>query len=284
MSKSVERYIALHNSAKQQNHDNFMKELKDTFGNLPDKDKIDEIALYLQICVKQSRPLYIHGYLLSSALHKYLLEKQPEKINILDIGTARGFSAIVMSNILKNNNIDGKIYTIDILGHHEKRKWNSIDCPNDQKISRNEILERWSYLRDNYIEFIKGNFRLNMFYHLIWKDGEKNKCAKNAIGTNQNFTLMCRLYKGFTFHPLTIKERIVNTFDYETYNLWRQNILESMDDMRVLIYVARKVLTQFNFPILYSSVSCPSSKRFCESSGLFVHRGVAFMMPLKFEY
>ena len=157
MSKSVERYIALHNSAKQQNHDNFMKELKDTFGNLPDKDKIDEIALYLQICVKQSRPLYIHGYLLSSALHKYLLEKQPEKINILDIGTARGFSAIVMSNILKNNNIDGKIYTIDILGHYEKRKWNSIDCPNDQKISRNEILERWSYLRDNYIEFIKGN-------------------------------------------------------------------------------------------------------------------------------
>ena len=138
--------------------------------------------------------------------------------------------------------------------------------------------------KDFCFEFIKGNFRLNMFYHLIWKDGEKNKCAKNAIGTNQNFTLMCRLYKGFTFHPLTIKERIINTFDYETYNLWRQNILESMDDMRVLIYVARKVLTQFNFPILYSSVSCPSSKRFCESSGLFVHRGVAFMMPLKFEY
>ena len=157
-NKNKEDYLKLSEFAKKYDHSIFFKEIKDFFNWIYDKNDMDYIALYLQICVKESLPLYLHGYVVSSALYQYIQNnKNLNNITILETGTARGFADIVMSKVLKQNNIVGKIHTIDCLGHTDKIKWNCIDAPNDMEISRYDILERWSELRDNYINFITGN-------------------------------------------------------------------------------------------------------------------------------
>lgn len=156
--KNKEDYLKLSEYAKKYDHSKFLNEVNDFFGYMYDKDDMDNIGLYLQICVKKSRPLYLHGYVISSALQQYILNnKDITYLNILETGTARGFSSIVMANILKNNNIRGKINTIDWIGHQDEVKWNCIDAPENKKISRHRILDKWSDLRDNYINFITGD-------------------------------------------------------------------------------------------------------------------------------
>lgn len=156
--KNKEDYLKLSEFAKKYDHSNFFSEIKDFFSWIYDKNDMDNIALYLQISVKESRPLYLHGYVISSALHQYIKKnKDLNNITILETGTARGFADIVMATILKQNNINGKIHTIDCLGHTNKIKWNCIDALNDTEISRYDILNRWSDLRDNYINFITGD-------------------------------------------------------------------------------------------------------------------------------
>lgn len=79
---------------------------------------MDNLGLKLQITIKQSLPLYLHGYLLSSALDKYLRNNK-NPITILETGTARGFSAIVMSQMLEKYQREGTIHTLDLIEHYE---------------------------------------------------------------------------------------------------------------------------------------------------------------------
>ena len=156
--KNKEDYLKLYEFAKNYDHTKFLKETYNFFGWLFNKDDLDYIAKYLQICIKGSRPLYLHGYIVSSALYKYIHDsKNIEYITILETGTARGFADIVMGEVLRKYNIKGKIHTIDHLNHEKNLNWNCIDAPNGGKISRHKILERWSYIRDNYINFINGD-------------------------------------------------------------------------------------------------------------------------------
>ena len=151
-----EDYLKLHEFAKNYDHSYFLKEMQDYFGWVYDKEDMDYIGLYLQVCIKISRPLYLHGYVISSALYKYIKDQSELKnLTILETGTGRGFSSIVMAHILKQTNTEGKINTID----RADRASNCIDVPSREKIwkPRHEILERWADIRDKYINFIKGN-------------------------------------------------------------------------------------------------------------------------------
>ena len=153
-----EDYVKLSKFASQWDHSVFLNQTKEKFGWLYDKTDMDYIALHLQVCVKPSRPLYLHGYIVSSALYQYIQNnKHIEQFTILETGTARGFADIVMANVLKQNNVKGKIHTIDWVGHTDKIQWNSIDAPNDAKESRYNLLQKWSDFRDNYINFITGD-------------------------------------------------------------------------------------------------------------------------------
>lgn len=144
-------YINSWNLAKNHDHSKTLNEIKTYFNYLEDKEFIDDVGLHLQICIKKTKPMYLHGYVLTSALHNYLINNQDTEITILETGTARGFSAICMAKILKDFNKTGKIHTLDLLSLKKKMYWNCINDTVNGKCLRKDLLNKWSDLKD-YIE------------------------------------------------------------------------------------------------------------------------------------
>ena len=58
--------------AKQMDHSKTLNEIESYFGYLCNNTFIDACALSLQICVKKSKPMYLHGYVVTSALKSYI--------------------------------------------------------------------------------------------------------------------------------------------------------------------------------------------------------------------
>lgn len=147
-------YYKLSEFAKNFNYGVILDELKEYFNYLQDKNEIDDIALKLQICIKNSKPMYLHGYVITSALYKYLNDNNYDNITILETGTARGFSSICMAKILEKLNKTGNIYTIDCVN-----KFNNClkSAELRREITINECVEEWKGLVDKYINFINGD-------------------------------------------------------------------------------------------------------------------------------
>jgi len=70
------------------------------------------------------------------ALIRFLKPKQ-----ILEFGTGGGYSTLCMAKSLSDNNIDGKIYTIDRVGNDEKIT-RFYKLPNNKSIQKNKISNR----------------------------------------------------------------------------------------------------------------------------------------------
>ena len=147
-------YYKLSEFAKTFDYGPILTELKEEFGWVYDKEEMDDIGLKLQICIKKSKPMYLHGYVLTSALNQYLENSEEKTITILETGTARGFSSVLMASILNKFNVDGKIHTID--------KVNKFDnCLKSSELKKeitiNECVEEWKEIVDKYINFIIGD-------------------------------------------------------------------------------------------------------------------------------
>ena len=115
---------------------------------------VDNLAFHTQIVKKKSSINYQHGRLLYSYLRKYIEDNNIKKINILEIGTARGFSSICMSKAINDAEIKGVINTIDIIPHKKKIYWNCIDDFEGKK-TRENLLSLWSEELKN-INFLTG--------------------------------------------------------------------------------------------------------------------------------
>ena len=161
MIYSVNTYLELGEYAKNYDHSNTLNEIKEYFGFLYDKDEMNDLGLKLQITNKGpsgSKPMYLHGYVISSALHKYINDHRYSNLTILETGTARGFSDIVMAKMLENNNLQGKIHTLDIIPHNTPEFSNCLKAAQlKEKISREKCLEEWKNLCDKYIIFHVGD-------------------------------------------------------------------------------------------------------------------------------
>ena len=107
---------------------------------------INNLALYTQVTKKKSSLDISHGRLLYTYLSDYLVKyKKKNKfpmVNILETGTARGFSAICMAKALIDAGVPGNINTLDYMPHESRLIWNCIDDIYGPK-SRKEILSRW---------------------------------------------------------------------------------------------------------------------------------------------
>jgi predicted O-methyltransferase YrrM len=85
-----------------------------------------------------------HGILLHSIVGTFV--KKKEALVVLDIGTARGFSAITAAKALTDFGLDGHVYTVDITPHELQMAWHvpkqsDFDPLIGKKVSRAEV---WS--------------------------------------------------------------------------------------------------------------------------------------------
>lgn len=127
-----------------------------------DKNWLDELALHTQVVIKKSDICYAHGRILYSVLSNYISKNITlNNINIIETGTARGFSALCMAKALADNKKEGKIITFDVLPHDIKMFWNCIDDHNGPQ-SRKDLLSPWSKLVERYIVFHQGDTRIEM--------------------------------------------------------------------------------------------------------------------------
>ena len=168
---SKDTYLKLWEEAKSQEYPK-IDEFEKSKGFVVDKDWYHGLALHTQITIKDSKLCYEHGRVLYTALRSYLADikfewndyKLPagqQMVTILETGTARGFSAIVMARALSDADICGKIITLDLLPHDEKMYWNCID-DNDGVKTRGELLSPWRDLVDPYIIFVENDSRLGI--------------------------------------------------------------------------------------------------------------------------
>ena len=168
---SKETYLKLWEEAKAQNYpeiDAFEKDKNIAI----DDDWYHDLALHTQIVIKDSKLCYQHGRVLYTALRDYMASLKSDwqkdetpagaqMVTILETGTARGFSATVMARALCDEDVCGKIITLDLLPHTKKMYWNCIDDHEGAK-TRQELLSPWKELVDPYIIFIENDSRIGI--------------------------------------------------------------------------------------------------------------------------
>lgn len=120
-----------------------------------------EIALHTQVVKKKSEICYQHGRLLYSTLSAYLADHPQNNINILETGTARGFSSLCMARALQDARRAGKIFTFDVLPHETKMYWNCIADETGPQ-TRKQLIKKYKSLIDNYIVFIQGDSKIQL--------------------------------------------------------------------------------------------------------------------------
>ena len=118
-------------------------------------DFINNLAFLTQIVKKRSDLNFNHGFYIHYYLKNYLNKNKNEKIFILETGTARGFSSIIMASLLYNLKIPAEIHTIDIIPHDKKIFWNCVSDPKNGKIERKILLKDYEKYLDN-ITFHRG--------------------------------------------------------------------------------------------------------------------------------
>jgi len=146
-------YLSIHEKAK---NEKFLEIdiLENSTGFNIDKSWLDKLALHTQVVKKKSAINYQHGRVLYSLLRKYIQDQNINYINILEVGTARGFSSLCMSKAIIDSKINGNISTIDIISNKNKIYWNCVD-DHEGKKSRKELLSPWGKELKN-INFLTG--------------------------------------------------------------------------------------------------------------------------------
>lgn len=129
-----------------------------TCGFALDKNWLDDLALHTQIVIKDSPLCYQHGPILYAALRRYLADNNKRDLNIVETGTARGFSAVCMARALSNSGATGRIFTFDLLPHRTPMYWNCIDDTQGPK-SREALLSPWA-AECASVAFIEGDSRI----------------------------------------------------------------------------------------------------------------------------
>jgi predicted O-methyltransferase YrrM len=147
------QYIEIFNKAQKKSFLNIDKfEKKNSF--FVNRKWLDTLALKTQVVIKKTPINYQHGRVLYSKLMSYIKKKNIKNLNILETGSARGFSSICLSRALIDSNAKGTIYSIDILPVKKKIFWNCISDLEGKK-NRTELLKDWNSELNN-INYIQG--------------------------------------------------------------------------------------------------------------------------------
>tara|TARA_B110000003_G_scaffold261866_1_gene283983 strand:+ start:317 stop:1135 length:819 start_codon:yes stop_codon:yes gene_type:complete len=168
-------YLKIFKLAKKNNNSQIAKIEKD-LGFRINKNWLNKLALKTQIVIKKSDINYQHGRLLYCLIRKKLSNfNEGKNFNVLEVGTARGFSSIVISKAINDSKKKGSIATIDIIPHHKKIYWNTIDDVNGPQ-TRKSLLKHYRKYQKIITFFTGKSLKIikkisHKQYHFIFLDG-----------------------------------------------------------------------------------------------------------------
>jgi predicted O-methyltransferase YrrM len=191
---SREKYLQIFADAKQEtfiNVDNYIQ--KNNFKNI-DINFLNNLALTTQISIKKSKINYQHGKIIYALVYNYISQTKNiiPQYNFIDIGTAKGFSSIIIAKACIDNAVNFKIQTYDIIPNDVKMYWNSIEDLGGKK-TRPELL-------NNFIKYLKN---INYF------SGKTKDTLKLSDNKRINFAFIdgSHDYDDVLFEYQFIKER-----------------------------------------------------------------------------
>ena len=141
-----DEYLKIFNKVKNKEYSE-VSQLEKSLGYKIDSNWLNELALLTQVTVKESNICYAHGRVLYSLLAKYSSENKNLSLQILEIGTSKGFSSLCMAKALEDYHHKGNILSLDIIPNDTKIYWNSISDKMEKK-TRTELLQKWSNLEN----------------------------------------------------------------------------------------------------------------------------------------
>jgi len=159
-SAKADQYMEIWSKARSQEYP-IVDQFENKLGYAIDENWFHDLALLTQVVIKKSNICYQHGRLLYSVLSAYLSQHNTGSLNILETGTARGFSSLCMAKALNDAQKVGKIVTLDVIPHDVKMYWN---CIADERgpVSRSELLLNYQSLIEEYILFVQGDSKIQL--------------------------------------------------------------------------------------------------------------------------
>jgi predicted O-methyltransferase YrrM len=154
-----------------------------------DTERVEEAARVLSCPFKAAAPNWQHGRVLYAATRRYLAglpyqDEGPPQIRTLDIGTAKGYSALCVRFAVEDAGVDAQSVSVDVL-------------PPDARVRRNtpaevdglktlaEILAPWpeasriTFLNMTGVDFLKGNA---LRIHVAFVDGKHSGAVVKQEG------------------------------------------------------------------------------------------------------
>lgn len=137
-------------------------------GYAVDREELKGAARVLACPLKAHRPNWQHGRVIYAAARRALTSRiyespaPREPVLLLDIGSAKGFSALCLCWALRDAGIPGRIVSVDVIDPSERIKRNTVAEVDGLKTLR-ETLEPWPESRA--IEFVKSTGKLWIATH-----------------------------------------------------------------------------------------------------------------------
>jgi predicted O-methyltransferase YrrM len=119
-----------------------VKELEKRFNYAIDRTKMEHAARYLCCPIKMNPPNWQHGRVIYATVRKRLEGLAGENVTLLDIGTAKGFSALCALWALKDSGVPGTVYSVDVIDPDEAIARNGpLDL--EGPLTLKQTLARW---------------------------------------------------------------------------------------------------------------------------------------------
>jgi len=106
-----------------------------------DRERMESAARVLACPVKANPPNWQHGRMVYAATRRYL-SNAIGPVSMLDVGTAKGFSALCLEWARRDACVDGHVVSLDVLDPHERVRRNTVAEVDGYKTLA-EILDPW---------------------------------------------------------------------------------------------------------------------------------------------
>lgn len=173
LSPTVDAYAAIFEEERAREYP-VIDDLEARFGYALDRARLEGAARVLACPLKAHAPSWQHGRVLYAMTRRYLVERgQP--VNILDIGTAKGFSALCLQWALDDAKALGCVTSVDVLNPHGTERRNSVlELSGPKRLK--DFLQAWpeadniTFLKSTGVDWLNSGPQSRI--HVAFVDGK----------------------------------------------------------------------------------------------------------------